>query len=158
MTIFAFEAQESWLQTVTGMICSAVEVADGTLHLHFGATQRDEDGMLEADRTISMHGVWRVERAGRIVLASGDLGPGDDESKLMFITGTPLEGFEVSQPGYDLDLFLGSGVIVRSFPCNTREYAGDDEIDDDTDLTVTWWVDGLNIPDDWEEPYDPAGV
>jgi hypothetical protein len=158
MTIYAFEAQESWLQTVAGQICSAVEVEEATLHLHFGATQPDEDGMLAAERTISMHGVWRIERAEEIVAGSGDLESASAASRLAFITGTTLERFEVSQPGFDLDLFFNGRIVVRSFPCNSHEYAQDDEIEDDADITVSWWIDGAGVPDDWEEHYDPPGV
>jgi hypothetical protein len=157
VTIFAFEAQESWLQTVAGKVCSAVEVEEATLHLHFGATQPDENAMLTAERTVSMHGVWRIERAEELVAGSGDLETNGAASRLAFITGATLERFEVSQPGFDLDLFFSGQVVVRSFPCNAREYAEDD-IEDDTDITVSWWIDGVGVPDDWEEHYDPSGV
>lgn len=158
MTIYAFEAQESWLQTVAGRVCSAVEVEEATLHLHFGATQPDADGMLSAERTVSMHGVWRVEKAEEIVAGSGDLENTDAASRLAFMIGTTLERFEVSQPSFDLDLYFSDQIVVRSFPCNSREYAEDDDITDDADITVSWWIDGVGVPDDWEEHYDPSGV
>ena len=157
MTIYAFEAQESWLPTVAGRVCSAVEVEDATLHLHFGSTQPDADGMLSAERTVSMHGVWRVEKTEEIVAGSGDMENTDVASRLAFIIGTTLERFEVSQPGFDLDLNFSGQIIVRSFPCNSREYVEEDDIADD-DITVSWWVDGIGVPDDWEELYDPASV
>lgn len=158
MTIYAFEAQETWLQTVNGMTCSAVEVADATLRLHFGATHQDEDGLLAADRTISMHGVWRVEKSGEIVAGSGDLDAGSVAATLAFISGARLEQFEVGHPGFDLDLILSGQIVVRSFPCNSGEYADEDGLEDDTSLTVSWWIDGVGVPEDWEEPYDPASV
>lgn len=156
MTIYAFEAQESWLQTVSGLTCSAVEVEDATLHLHFGATRPDEDdSLLSAERTISMAGVWRIERAEEIVSGSGDLESSSAAPRLAFLDGAVLEHVDVSRPGFDLDLYFSGQIIVRSFPCAAREYAEDDT---DGDITVSWWVDGIGVPDDWEEPYDAPGV
>lgn len=156
MTIYAFEAQESWLSTVTGRLCSAVEIEDTTLHIHFGATEIDDDGMLAAERTISLHGVWRVERDMQIVGGSGDLEIPDSQAALAFIIGATLERFEVSQPGFDLDLYLSGKIVARSFPCDSVEFA--ENIGDDADITVSWWIEGIGVPDDWEEPYDPPGV
>ncbi len=157
MTIYAFEAQESWLPTVVGSICRAVEIDDETLHLHFGTTQPDEDGVLTAERSISMHGVWRVEKEGDVVAGSGDLDVADIVSRLAVLSGAGLERYEISRPGFDLDLYFTGQLIVRAFPCDSREYAEDDDIDAEADLTVSWWVDGDGIPDDWEEHYAPAG-
>lgn len=149
MTIYAYEAQESWLPTVTGLVCSDVEISDALLHIHFGDARRDSQGIIEADRTISMYGVWRVEHGEAIVAASGDL---DTGTSLDMLKGKQLERFDVSQPGFDLDLYLGGGITVRSFPCDSTEYA--EEIAEDTDFPISWWVDGNGVPDDWEEMFD----
>jgi len=150
VTIYAYEAQESWLPTVAGLVCSEVEIGDALLHIHFGTARKDNQGITEADRTISMHGVWRVEHGDVIVAASGDLDAG---ISLDLLKGKSLERFDVSQPGFDLDLYFAGGITVRSFPCDSTEYAED--IAEDTDFPISWWVDGDGVPDDWEEMYDP---
>ena len=158
MTIYAFEAQETWLPTVTGLTCNAVEVDEETLRLHFGSTRIAADGITDAERTIAMHGVWRVERGEEIVAGSGDLDGRAAQSRLSFLSGSTLERFEVSQPGFDLDLYFSGDVTVRCFPCDSQEYAEDEDIEEDDDVLVSWWVDGEGVSDDWEEPYDPQSV
>jgi hypothetical protein len=153
MTIYAFEAQETWLPSVIGMICSAVELDDeDTLLLHFGATQTAPDGQLEAERTISLAGVWRVERADEVRAASGDNEDDASRENLKPLVGTLLQRVQVSHPGFDLTLELSEGHVVRCFPCDSGEFA--EEVEGDEEAIIAWWVDGIGIPDDWEEPND----
>ena len=156
MTIYAFEAQETWLPTVVGLPCGAIEVDGETLRLHFGTTRTAADGVIEAERTISLHGVWRVERAESVVAGSGDHQGRDTQELLSFLHSTSLERFEVGQPGFDLDLYFSGQITVRCFPCDSAEFAED--MDEDDDFLISWWIDGDGVSDDWEEPYDPPGV
>jgi len=153
MTIYAFEAQETWLPTAIGMICSAVELdEEGSLLLHFGETQTSPEGHLEAERTIALAGVWRVERADEVRAASGD---SDDElsrEQLKPLVGALLQRVQVSHPGFDLTLELSEEHVVRGFPCDSREFA--EEVAGDEEAVIAWWVDGIGIPDDWETPND----
>lgn len=156
MTIYAFEAQESWLPTVAGLVCSTVEFEDTLLRLHFGTIHTSPDGAIEAQRTIVLYGVWRVEQGDSIVAASGDLDSLDLNTALTVIHDKTLERYDVSQPGFDLDLYFSGNVTVRCFPCDTAQF--DEDIDEDDDVLISWWVDGDGVSDDWEEPYDPQGV
>lgn len=150
MTIRAFEAQASWLPDVVGMRCSAVET-DGAMmmSLHFGKTSEDEDGVVSAERTITLEGAWRVERASEVITASAD--PDDErEEFLAELLEKTLERFEVSRPGYDLTLMFHDALVVRCFPIDSMEYA--DDVEDPEDVEVSWWVTGEGIPDGWETP------
>lgn len=129
---------------------------DALLQIHFGTIHRDDDGPIEADRTISMYGVWRVESGEAIVAASGDLDIEATVVALDVLTGATLERFDVSQPGFDLDLYFSGGITVRCFPCDSTEFS--EEMPEDTDIPISWWVDGDGVPDDWEEPHDSQGV
>ena len=159
MTIYAFEAQETWLPTVTGLTCTSVDVDDALLQIHFGTLRVGDDGIIDAQRTISLYGVWRVERGEEIVAASGDQHDHDVATALAILEGATLEGFTVSHPGFDLELTFSGGIVARSFPCNSAEFAEDvpDDADEEAFL-ISWWVDGEGVADDWEEPYDPQGV
>lgn len=152
MTIYAFEAQETWLPTVIGMPCSAVEFdeEEGLLTLLFGQVQDLENGMLEADRAISVTGVWRVERDEEIIAGSGDLEDPGRAERLQGIVDKNLIQADVSHPGFDLALHLSGGYVVRCFPCDSLQYSEDPP--EDEDVFVAWWVDGVGVPDDWEEP------
>lgn len=147
MTIAAFEAQASWLPTVVGLACSAV-VTDGEslVSLHFGEL-REEDGEVDAERTISLDGAWRVEHGSQVIAASND--PDDErEEYLNELIGKRLERAEASRPGYDLTLAFEDDFVARCFPCDSLEYA--EEVDDPEDAEIAWWVDGVGVPDDWE--------
>jgi len=152
MTIYAFEAQESWLPTAIGMSCSAVEFdyAANTLTLSF---YRDDFGTattsLEPQRMISITGVWRVEQEDEVLAASGDVNDPEREAHLDRLIGRELVRADVSHPGYDLALHLTGPYIVRCFPCDALQF-GDDPADGE--VFVTWWVDGFGVPEDWEEP------
>jgi hypothetical protein len=156
MTVYAFEAQETWLPTVVGLSCTMVEVEDTLLRLHFGPTQTVEDGLILAERTIVMYGVWRVEHGESIIVASGDLDSYDPASKLTIIHGATLERFDVSQPGFDLDLYFSGNITARCFPCDSSQY--DEDMDDDDDYLISWWVDGRGVSDNWEDAHDPHGI
>lgn len=156
MSIYAYEAQETWLPTVGGMTCSEVHVQETLLQIHFGNIQHGNQDILDADRTISLYGVWRVEHRDAIVAGSGDLDEAATLSALSILKGTTLERFEVSKPGFDLDLHFSGGITVRCFPCDASEF--DQDIQDETDFPISWWIDGIGVTDDWEESYDPQGV
>jgi hypothetical protein len=148
MTVAAFEAQATWLPLVVGMQCAAVS-SDGAamLSLHFGDVTETFDGEIEAERSITVSGAWRIERGNEIVAASAD--PDDERTNMLAdLVGASLERFEVSRPGYDLSLYLSDSVIVRCFPVDSMEYA--EAVEDPEDVEVSWWVTGLGIADDWE--------
>jgi hypothetical protein len=152
MTIYAFEAQESWLPTVIGMSCSAVEFdyEANTLALSFYRAEFGvETTSTEPQRMISISGVWRVEREEEVLAASGDVDDPDRESHLDRLIGRELVRADVSHPGYDLTLHLTGPYIVRCFPCDSLQF-GDDP--PDGEVFVNWWVDGIGVPEDWEEP------
>lgn len=151
MTIYAFEAQESWLPTVIGMPCSAVEFDEdeGLLTLLFGRVNERGD-VLEADRAVSLTGVWRVERGDEIIAASGDLEDPGRSERLQYLDGNNLIQADVSRPGFDLALHLSGGYVVRCFPCDSLQYSEDPP--EGEEIFVAWWVDGVGVPDDWEEP------
>jgi hypothetical protein len=147
MTMAAFEAQASWLPTVVGLACSAVRT-DGAqlLSLYFGEL-RETDDDLDAQRVITLDGAWRVEHGETITAASED--PDDErEDFLNALVGQRLQRCDVSRPGYDLALHFDDEHVVRCFPIDSLEYA--DEVDDPEDADISWWVDGDDVPDDWE--------
>lgn len=152
MTIFAFEAQESWLPTIIGMPCTAIEFDenDMLLTLLFGEVKDTPDGTLEAERAISMTGVWRVEHGEEIIAGSGDLEDPDRSQRLERMQNATLTRVDVSHPGFDLALHFSNGVVVRCFPCDSLQYSEDPP--EGEDIFVAWWVDGVGVPDDWEEP------
>jgi hypothetical protein len=148
MTVAAFEAQATWLPLVVEMQCAAVS-SDGAsmLSLYFGDVTESFDGEIEAERTISVDGAWRVERGSEIIAGSSD--PDEERTgALATLVGTSLERFEVVRPGYDLSLFLSNSIVVRCFPVDSMEYA--EAVEDPEDVEVSWWVTGRDIPDDWE--------
>lgn len=153
MTIWAFEAQESWLPAAIGMTCSAIELDEdeGLLSLHFGELFKGPGDLIEAERTISMLGVWRVEHGDEIVAASGDVGDSERKSRLGRLVGKSLIRVEVSRPGFDLALVFAEGLTARCFPCDSTQYLEEPPEDDD-EMFVAWWIDGVGIPSDWEEP------
>jgi hypothetical protein len=148
MTVTAFEAQASWLPTVSGLRCSAVRTdGEQMLSLHFGEFTEGLDGEIEAERTITMEGAWRVEQGSEVLAGSAD--PDDEREEFLDqLIGVTLERFEVSRPGYDLTLYLHDGFVVRCFPVDSLEYA--EQVEDPEDVQVSWWVTGDGIPDDWE--------
>lgn len=152
MTIWAFEAQESWLPAAIGMTCSAIELdeEEGLLSLLFGELFQGPDGTVEAERSISMLGVWRVEHADEIVAASGDVGDSEREARLTRLVGKSLIQVEVSRPGFDLALVFAEDLTARCFPCDSIQYL--EEPSEEGEVLVAWWVDGVGIPSDWEEP------
>ncbi|CAN5618103.1 hypothetical protein BH23CHL2_BH23CHL2_24860 [soil metagenome] len=152
MTIYAFEAQESWLPTVIGMSCTAIDYdyEANALTLSFNrAGYGAESGSLEAERMISLSGVWRLEQEDEVLAASGDVEDPERQAHLERLTGRELVRVDVSHPGYDLVLHLTGPYIVRCFPCDSLQF-GEDPPDDD--VYVSWWVDGVGVPQDWEEP------
>ena len=152
MTIFAFEAQESWLPTVIGMSCNAIEFEsdDAVLSLAF---YRPEFGVetesTEPERIVSVSGVWRIEQEDEVLAASGDVVDPDRQSHLDRLIGRELVRVDVSHPGYDLALHLTGPYVVRCFPCDTTQFL-EDPVEDG--IYVSWWVEGVGIPADWEEP------
>jgi hypothetical protein len=148
MTIAAFEAQASWLPTVVGMRCALVRQDDETLiSLFFGEISESPNGEQEAERVISFDGAWRLEQGAGVLAASDD--PTDErEEYLDELEGKTLDRFEISRPGYDLELTFSDGYVVRCFPIDSLEYAEDVEHPDDAE--VSWWVSGGDVPDDWE--------
>jgi hypothetical protein len=152
MTIAAFEAQASWLPTVTGMRCTAVEADESLLSIYFATAAAsdstdDNQDELHYERAIHLDGAWRIELGDAVLTASED--PDDERNEFLEdFEGRTLDRFEVSRPGYDLALFLSDGLVVRCFPIDSLEYA--DEVDDPEDAEVSWWVDGEGIPDEWE--------
>lgn len=152
MTIYAFEAQESWLPTVIGMSCTAIDYdyEANALTLSFNqAGHGVETGSLEPERMISLSGVWRLEQEDDVLAASGDVEDPERQAHLERLTGRELVRVDVSHPGYDLALHLTGPYIVRCFPCDSLQF-GEDPPDDD--VYVSWWVDGVGVPEDWEEP------
>lgn len=154
MTIYAFEAQESWLPTAIGMSCSSVEFdyEANTLTLSFYRTAfgtESETRTTEPQRMISLAGIWRVENEDEVLAASGDVTDPEREAHLDRLVGRELVRADVSHPGYDLALHLTGPYIVRCFPCDSLQF-GDDPPDDE--IFVSWWVDGVGVPTDWEEP------
>lgn len=152
MTIYAFEAQESWLPTAIGMSCTSVEFDydANTLVLSFYRAEFGrETRTVEPERMISLSGVWRVEREDEVLAASGDVEDPDRESHLDRLVGRELVRVDVSHPGYDLALHLTGPYIVRCFPCDSLQF-GEDPPEDE--MFVSWWVDGIGVPSDWEEP------
>ena len=156
MSIYAYQAQETWLPTVTGRTCSRIDVQEVLLQIHFGNLKDAGDGLVDAERTISLYGVWRVEHLDNVIAGAGDLDEVQTGDALKVIIGTTLERVEVSKPGFDLDLHFSGGITVRCFPCDASEFVED--IDEEADFPISWWVDGIGVTNDWEEPYDPQGV
>src|SRR5207244_3136621 len=98
-------------------------------------------------RVISVSGAWRLEQGQQVLAGAND--PDDErEEYLESLLGQPLERFEVTRPGYDLFLFFAGDLTLRCFPVDSLEYA--DEVEDDEEVEISWWVDGDNVPDDWE--------
>jgi hypothetical protein len=153
MTIYAFEAQESWLPTAIGMSCSSItfdgESSTLTLTL-YTATYDAEPDSVEPERAISLSGVWRIEQEDEILAASGDLNDPDRNSHLDRLVGRELVRADVSHPGYDLALHFTGPYIVRCFPCDAMQFGEDPPANDE--VFVSWWVDGIGVPEDWEEP------
>lgn len=148
MTVAAFEAQATWLPLVVGMQCAAVS-SDGAsmLSLYFGEVTESFDGEIEAEKTITVDGAWRVERGNEIIAGSAD--PDEERTEMLAaLVGSSLERFEVVRPGYDLSLFLSGSIVVRCFPVDSMEYA--EAVEDPEDVEVSWWVTGEGIADDWE--------
>jgi hypothetical protein len=155
MTIYAYEAQTSWLPTALNRSCSVVEFdEDGLLNIHFGETQLDEEGYLEAERTISILGTWRLESGPVVAAASGDLDDPARVTNLDRLVGQTLVEAVAEPPGYDLTLTFSNELVVRCFPCAAVEFTED--IDDDDEAVISWWLDGVDMPDDWEEPNEPG--
>lgn len=150
MTIAAFEAQATWLPLVVGMQCSAVSSDGATmLSLYFGQVTESFDGEIDAERTITVEGSWRIERGNEIIAGSAE--PDEERTdSVASLVGRSLERFEVTRPGYDLSLYLSDSIIVRCFPVDSMEYA--EAVEDPEDVEVSWWVTGRDIADDWETP------
>jgi hypothetical protein len=150
MTIAAFEAQATWLPLVVGMQCSAVSSDGATmLSLYFGDVTESFDGEIDAERTITVEGSWRIERGNEIIAGSAE--PDEERTdSVASLVGRSLERFEVTRPGYDLLLYLSDSIIVRCFPVDSMEYA--EAVEDPEDVEVSWWVTGRDIADDWETP------
>jgi hypothetical protein len=148
VTVAAFEAQASWLPTVTGRECSAVRTdGDRMLSLHFGEYTESVAGEVEAERTITVEGAWRVESPDEVIAGSAD--PDDERLEFLdLLVGKSLERFDVTRPGYDLVLSFQDGYVVRCFPVDSLEHA--DDVEDPEDIEVSWWVTGAGVPDDWE--------
>lgn len=133
------------------MVCSSVQYdEDGAVRVLFGQTYQAPDGVLEAERTITVSGVWRVEHRNEIIAGSGDLDDPGREERLKVMAGNRLDRAEVSHPGFDLTLYLDDGLVIRCFPCDSVEYAEDPP--DGDEIAIPWWIDGVGIPDDWEAP------
>lgn len=150
MTIAAFEAQATWLPLVVGMQCSAVS-CDGAmmLSLYFGEVTESFDGEIDAERTVTVDGAWRIEQENEIVAGSAD--PDEERAEVLsIVVGASLERFEVTRPGYDLALYLSNSIVIRCFPIDSIQYA--DAVEDPEDVEVAWWVTGKDVPDDWETP------
>jgi hypothetical protein len=152
MTIYAFEAQESWLPTVIGMSCTAVEFdyEANTLTLAFFKAEFDvETTSNEPQRMITLSGVWRIEQEDEVLAASGDVDDPERDAHLDRLVGRELVRVDVSRPGFDLALHLTGPYLVRCFPCDSQQFQDDP---DDEGVFINWWVDGIDVPDDWEEP------
>ncbi len=150
MTIAAFEAQATWLPLVVGMQCAAVSSDGATmLSVYFGEVTESFDGEIDAERSITVEGSWRIEHGNDIIAGSAD--PDEERAdSVAALVGTTLERFEVVRPGYDLSLFFTDGLVLRCFPVDSMEYA--DAVEDPEDVEVSWWVTGRDIADDWETP------
>jgi hypothetical protein len=150
LTIAAFEAQATWLPLVVGMQCSAISSDGATmLSLYFGEVTESFDGEIDAERTITVEGSWRIERGNEIIAGSAE--PDDERTEAVAsLVGRSLERFEVTRPGYDLLLYLSDSIVVRCFPVDSMEYA--EAVEDPEDVEVSWWVTGRDIADDWETP------
>lgn len=148
MTINAFEAQASWIPTVFGLSCAAVRTdGEHMLSLHFGEVAETFDGDIDAERSITLDGAWRVEHGNEIIAGSAD--PDDERAEyLEELVGKTLERYDVTRPGYDLALYFSDDFVVRCFPVDTIEYAEAVEVSEDVE--VSWWVTGRGVPDDWE--------
>ena len=155
MTVAAFEAQASWLPTVVGRPCSAIRTDGGTmLSLHFGEFRESPDGEIEAERTITVEGAWRLESAVEVIAAAKD--PDDERLEFLeLLVGRTLDGFDVTRPGFDLTLSFQEGYVARCFPVDSLEYA--EEVEDLEDIEVSWWITGAGIPDDWESANEASG-
>lgn len=152
MTIYAFEAQESWLPTAIGMSCSSVDFdfEANTLTLSFYRAEFGVETQASGpQRMISISGVWRIEQEDTVVAASGDINDPERGAHLDRLVGRELVRADVSHPGFDLALHLTGPYVVRCFPCDAMQF-GDDP--PGGDIFVTWWVDGIGVPEDWEEP------
>ncbi len=153
MTIYAFEAQESWLPTAIGMTCSSItfDKESSTLTLTLYTARYDsEPDFVEPERAISMSGVWRIEQEDDILAASGDINDPDRDDHMDRLVGRELVRADVSHPGYDLTLHFTGPYLVRCFPCDSMQFSEDPPGNDD--IFVSWWVDGVGVPGDWEEP------
>lgn len=150
MTVAAFEAQASWLPAVNGLRCTAIRTDGGKmLSMHFGEYRELPDGEIEAERTITVEGAWRVESPSEVIAGSAD--PDDERHEYLdLLIDKSLDTFEVTRPGYDLILHFQDGYTVRCFPVDSLEHA--EEVEDPEDIEVSWWVTGAGIPDDWESP------
>jgi hypothetical protein len=153
MTIYAFEAQESWLPTAIGMTCSSISFDEesSTLSLTLYTALYDiEPDAVEPERAISMSGVWRIEQEDEILAASGDLNDPERDVRMDRLVGRELVRADVSHPGYDLSLHFTGPYILRCFPCDSMQFGEDPP--DSGEVFVSWWVDGIGVPEDWEEP------
>jgi hypothetical protein len=148
MTLAAFEAQASWLPTVVGLRCALVRADEGALvTLFFGETNESPDGDWDAERMISFDGAWRLEQGAGVLAGSED--PTDEREEFLDeLEGKTLERYEVTRPGFDLELTFSEGYVVRCFPVDSLEYA--EEVEHPDDAEVSWWVSGVGVPDDWE--------
>lgn len=144
MTQLAYEAQESWLPTIAGLTCNSMHIEDDMLLIHFGPPNTTN-----AHRTITLHGTWRAERADEVIAGSGDVDPVNIPDALLRVVGSTLQRAEVDRPGFDLALHFTGGLIIRSFPCDSTQFTADFP-DDDDHLPVSWWVEGDDVPPDWE--------
>lgn len=153
MTFDAYLAQQSWLPTVVGLQCASVDVDDeaGRLTLLFGEVEELEDDALLADRAISITGVWRVERGEAIWAGSGDQDLADRFERLQDLIGEELLAAEADPVAFDLMLRFSGELIVRCFPCEAAQFE-DDLPDDEAGLLTAWWIDGRDMPEDWEAP------
>lgn len=154
MTQLAYEAQESWLPTITGMTCNAMLVADESLFIHFGPPPVDGEDSVDAHRTITLHGVWRAEQGDNVIAGSGDIDQNAVPDALRRLVGSTLERTEVDHPGYDLALHFSAGLTLRCFPCDSTQFAEAFPEDDDDHLPVSWWIEGDDVPPDWEAFHD----
>lgn len=117
------------------------------MSIYFGEVTESFDGEIDAERSITVDGAWRIERDMEIIAGSAD--PDNERTdSVTALIGAVLERFDITRPGYDLSLFFTGGIIVRCFPIDSMEYAED--VEDPEDVEVSWWVTGQGIADDWE--------
>ncbi len=154
MTQLAYEAQESWLPTVTGMTCNAMLIDEDSLLIHFGPPRVEGEDTVDARRTITLHGVWRVEQGDNVIAGSGDIDQNAIPETVRQLVGATLERVEVDHPGFDLALHFNGGLTIRCFPCDSTQFAAEFPEDDDDHLPVSWWVEGDDVPSDWEAFHD----